>query len=228
MFSRAGLENALDVSFDVNAITTDPVTRELLVSSMRDARADAMLAGLKARGAQFGVRPILGEPGWTSVRRCGPGGDHYDIGVGSIDAQAHLAADGREPAVVDAAVRNTDRRVRRRRATRSRPLLRHGDRGHPRQTLADRSRVRCLVRARARSGASVRLPDTDGPAVDQRPGAISAQGAKGAVSSDGPESPERVQLNKGLVGFLTHTGYTHGGNGYEGSRFFWSNSAIPG
>jgi len=51
MFSRAGLENALDVSFDVNAITTDPVTRELLVSSMRDARADAMLAGLKARGA---------------------------------------------------------------------------------------------------------------------------------------------------------------------------------
>jgi citrate synthase len=28
-----------------------------------------------------------------------------------------------------------------------------------------------------------------------------------------------VQLNKGLVGFLTHTGYTHGGNGYEGIAF---------
>src|SRR6202163_3102525 len=51
------------------------------------------------------------------------------------------------------------------------------------------------------------------------PGAISAQGAKGAVSADGPESPERVQLNKALVGFLTHTGYTHGGNGYEGIAF---------
>ena len=51
------------------------------------------------------------------------------------------------------------------------------------------------------------------------PGAISAQGAKGAVSADGPETPERVQLNKALVGFLTHSGYTHGGNGYEGIAF---------
>ncbi|MBR8257570.1 CoA-binding protein [Burkholderia ambifaria] len=51
------------------------------------------------------------------------------------------------------------------------------------------------------------------------PGSISAQGAKGAVSADGPESPERVQLNKALVGFLSHSGYTHGGNGYEGIAF---------
>lgn len=51
------------------------------------------------------------------------------------------------------------------------------------------------------------------------PGAISAQGAKGAVSSDGPEQPDRVQLNKALVGFLSHTGYAHGGNGYEGIAY---------
>jgi succinyl-CoA synthetase alpha subunit len=51
------------------------------------------------------------------------------------------------------------------------------------------------------------------------PGAISAQGAKGAVSADGPEQPERVQLNKALIGFLTHTGYAHGGNGYEGIAY---------
>jgi hypothetical protein len=51
------------------------------------------------------------------------------------------------------------------------------------------------------------------------PGTISAQGAKGAVSSDGPEDPSRVQLNKALLGFLTHTGYAHGGNGYEGIAF---------
>jgi len=51
------------------------------------------------------------------------------------------------------------------------------------------------------------------------PGAISAQGAKGAVSADGPEAPERVQLNKALIGFLSHTGFTHGGNGYEGIAF---------
>jgi len=51
------------------------------------------------------------------------------------------------------------------------------------------------------------------------PGTISAQGAKGAVAADGPEQPERVQLNKAMVGFLTHSGYAHGGNGYEGVAF---------
>jgi len=51
------------------------------------------------------------------------------------------------------------------------------------------------------------------------PGTISAQGAKGAVSADGPETPERIQINKGIIGFLTHTGFAHGGNGYEGIQF---------
>ncbi len=50
-------------------------------------------------------------------------------------------------------------------------------------------------------------------------GTISAQGCKGAVSADGPESPERVQINKGMIGFLTHTGFAHGGNGFEGIQF---------
>jgi hypothetical protein len=50
-------------------------------------------------------------------------------------------------------------------------------------------------------------------------GSISAQGCKGAVSADGPESPERVQINKAMIGFLTHTGFAHGGNGFEGIRF---------
>ena len=51
------------------------------------------------------------------------------------------------------------------------------------------------------------------------PGTISAQGAKGAVAADGPETPERVQLNKAVIGFLSHTGFAHGGNGYEGIAF---------
>jgi hypothetical protein len=50
-------------------------------------------------------------------------------------------------------------------------------------------------------------------------GSISAQGCKGAVSADGPESPERVLLNKGMMGFLTHTGFSHGGAGFEGIQF---------
>jgi len=51
------------------------------------------------------------------------------------------------------------------------------------------------------------------------PGTISAQGAKGAVSADGPEVPQRVQVNKAYVGFLTHTGFAHGGNGFEAMQF---------
>jgi succinyl-CoA synthetase alpha subunit len=51
------------------------------------------------------------------------------------------------------------------------------------------------------------------------PGTISAQGAKGAVSADGPETPERVQLNKAMLGFLSHSGFAHGGNGFEGMQF---------
>ncbi|MBF0283387.1 MAG: CoA-binding protein [Magnetococcales bacterium] len=55
--------------------------------------------------------------------------------------------------------------------------------------------------------------------ISNGPGTISAQGAKGAVSSDGPEDPKRVQINKGYLGFLTHTGFAHGGNGYEAIAF---------
>jgi hypothetical protein len=55
--------------------------------------------------------------------------------------------------------------------------------------------------------------------ITNGPGTISAQGAKGAVSADGPEQPGRVQINKGYIGFLTHTGFAHGGNGYEAAAF---------
>ena len=55
--------------------------------------------------------------------------------------------------------------------------------------------------------------------ISNGPGTISAQGSKGAVSSDGPEDPSRVQINKAFIGFLTHTGFAHGGNGYEAIAF---------
>ena len=55
--------------------------------------------------------------------------------------------------------------------------------------------------------------------ISNGPGSISAQGAKGAVSADGPQTPSRVQINKAMAGFLTHSGYSHGGNGFEGMAF---------
>ncbi|MEJ2327431.1 MAG: CoA-binding protein [Chromatiaceae bacterium] len=87
-----------------------------------------------------------------------------------------------------------------------------------------------------------RRPDEDerfaftvllGLTASNGPGTISAQGAKGAVSADGPEVPERVQINKAYVGFLSHTGFAHGGNGFEAmqfliARFGGLNLADPG
>ncbi len=55
--------------------------------------------------------------------------------------------------------------------------------------------------------------------ISNGPGTISAQGCKGGVSADGPEDPARVQINKAFIGFLTHTGFAHGGNGYEAIAF---------
>src|SRR5262249_10520327 len=55
--------------------------------------------------------------------------------------------------------------------------------------------------------------------ISNGPGSISAQGAKGAVAADGPQTSSRVQINKAMVGFHTHSGYSHGGNGYEGMAF---------
>lgn len=55
--------------------------------------------------------------------------------------------------------------------------------------------------------------------ISNGPGTISAQGCKGGVSADGPEDPQRVQINKAFIGFLTHTGFAHGGNGYEAIAF---------
>jgi succinyl-CoA synthetase alpha subunit len=55
--------------------------------------------------------------------------------------------------------------------------------------------------------------------ISNGPGSISAQGAKGAVAADGPQTPGRVQINKAMLGFLAHSGYSHGGNGFEGMAF---------
>ena len=35
--------------------------------------------------------------------------------------------------------------------------------------------------------------------ITNGPGTISAQGSKGAVSADGPETPDRVQINKAFI-----------------------------
>ncbi len=51
-FAAAGLTSALDEAYDLRPVATDAATRDLLVGAKPDAKADAMLAGLRARGAK--------------------------------------------------------------------------------------------------------------------------------------------------------------------------------
>jgi succinyl-CoA synthetase alpha subunit len=76
-----------------------------------------------------------------------------------------------------------------------------------------------LIGERARTTDLFAFQVLVGLLISNAVGSISAQGCKGAVSADGPETPSRVQLNKAMAGFLTHTGYSHGGAGYEGIIF---------
>ncbi|TMA32269.1 MAG: CoA-binding protein, partial [Deltaproteobacteria bacterium] len=51
-FSQAGLKSATDASFDLTSVKADAPMRALLTADRPDARAELMLAGLRARGAQ--------------------------------------------------------------------------------------------------------------------------------------------------------------------------------
>ncbi len=216
-FAAADVTSAVDDRFEISRI--DPTGCERLVTRARDDRAEAMLAALAVRGVQsVPVRWLQSLPGHPTV----------DAVLAAITTTlgwsplmrkriSRLTAESLPwwvqlfGALIGA----------------SAPPLRHEKERFCGVALEELLNERSLseicfialfgLQPGAKDlfafGHLVGLLLTNGP------GAISAQGAKGAVSSDGPESPERVQLNKALIGFLTHSGYTHGGNGYEGVAF---------
>ena len=85
-----------------------------------------------------------------------------------------------------------------------------------------------LTGRRPAPGDALALQILMGLLISNGPGAITAQGAKGAVSADGPQAPDRVQINKAIMGFLSHSGYSHGGNGFEGMAFLIEQFADTG
>jgi hypothetical protein len=218
-FAAAGLRSAVDPGFDVAAVASDDAARALLCSTQPDAHAQALLAAFDARGAQSTfvrhLRSLGGHPhadavcaalattiGWGPLMRkrvsrlsveCLPTWlQLFGTLIGaSVDASRH--GPGHFCGIAEA------------------DLL-------GRRSLTETAFIALL--GRAPSVADLFSFQTlVGLLLSNGPGTISAQGAKGAVSSDGPESPERVQLNKSLIGFLSHCGYAHGGNGYEGVAF---------
>jgi hypothetical protein len=216
-FSAAGLKDALDESFALGGVLEAGAAS--MLGAAPDPRAEAMLEGLRVRGARSVFLRFLerlgGHPtadavlaaitttlGWGPLMRkrvsrltveCLPAWMQlFGTSIGaSVDTSRHEAT--RFCGISEA------------------------------DLLGARSltEVACvaLLHAQPRPGDLFAFQTLVGLLLSNGPGTISAQGAKGAVSSDGPEQPERVQLNKGMIGFLTHCGYAHGGNGYEGVAF---------
>jgi succinyl-CoA synthetase alpha subunit len=216
-FAAAGLADAGDEAFDFSKVK--PVDRALFVADKPDSKARAMLAGLKARGAKSAfvryVEGLGGHPTADSVLAAiaatlawGPLTRKriskttaeslpwwmrlFGTMIGaSVDASRHTAESFCGIPLSDL--------IGKRSLTDIACVALIGQEPKPVDLFAFQALVGLLL--------------TNGP------GAISAQGAKGATSADGPEAPGRVQFNKALVGFLTHSGYAHGGNGYEGVAF---------
>ncbi|HEV2611828.1 MAG TPA: CoA-binding protein, partial [Noviherbaspirillum sp.] len=219
LFSRAGLKSALDERFDFQTIEIDTETRKLLIAETADPLAQRMLEGIKARS----VKSVF-------IR--------FLVGLGD-----YPTADAVIAAIVTTLAWGPLMRKRISQATAanlpwwirlfgmvlgaSAPSTQHEKTrfcGIDQQDiLGTRSLTEMAYRAllgQEPTPANLFAFQTlVGLLLTNGPGTISAQGAKGAVSADGPENPERVQLNKAMVGFLTHSGYTHGGNGYEGIAF---------
>ena len=218
-FSAAGLKDALDESFMLDRLLEAGSGGASMLAALPDPRAQAMLDGLRARGARsvfvrylerLGGHPsadavlaaITTTLGWGPLMRkrvsrltveCLPAWMQlFGTLIGaSVDASRHETTRFCGIDEVD--------------------LL-------GRRSLTEVAYV-ALLHGQPRGGDLFAFQTLVGLLLSNGPGTISAQGAKGAVSSDGPEQPERVQLNKGLLGFLTHCGYAHGGNGYEGVAF---------
>lgn len=218
-FAAAGLHDALDENFGVAALLSSDAARRLLLTSAPDPRAQALLAGFEARGARSVfvrfVQRLGGHPstagvlaaiattiGWGPLMRKRVS----RLTVESLPAWLQLFG-----TLLGASV-DASRHEAGRFCGIAEPDL-----------LGQRSITAVAFAAllgREPQGADLAGFQTLlGLLLSNGPGTISAQGVKGAVSSDGPEQPGRVQLNKAMIGFLSHCGFAHGGNGYEGVAF---------
>jgi hypothetical protein len=222
LFAHRGLLDARDQEFDFSSIEVDPQTRALFAahaSEANDPRPEAMLKAVRDRGGRslflkfiesLGVRPsrdailaaIATTIAWGPLMR---------KRISRLTAESlpwYLRLYG---VMIGASI----------------PLRhhRHGslwgisrEERFSRWSMADV--LFLALTGREPGGGEARpLQILIGLLISNGPGSISAQGAKGAVSADGPQTPGRVQINKAMVGFLSHSGYSHGGNGFEGIAF---------
>jgi succinyl-CoA synthetase alpha subunit len=222
LFAYSGMLDSRDENFDFGAISVDQSIRDLFAATAAEAddpRPEAMLEAVQHRGGRsvflkfltsLGVRPsrdailaaIATTIAWAPLMR---------KRISRITAESlpwYLRLYG---VMIGASIEGRHHQ--------------HGAlRGVPRdQRFGQWSMADFLFLALTGKKPTVEearpLQILIGLLISNGPGSITSQGAKGAVSADGPQSPGRVQINKAMVGFLTHSGYSHGGNGYEGMAF---------
>jgi succinyl-CoA synthetase alpha subunit len=222
LFGHSGLKTGDQDGFDFSGIQANAEQRSALVSKNPDAKAAAMLAGLKARGAKSVFVDYL-----NSLN----GHPTADAVLAAITTTISWGA-----LMKKKITRNTVRNFpwyARLFAT----IIGASDEGgkHKESTFCGVPVSDLINSWSATEMAYLALIDETptpeklfpfqvllGLIISNGPGTISAQGCKGAVSADGPETPDRVQINKAMIGFLTHTGFSHGGNGFEGMQFLIS------
>ena len=215
----AGLRDALAEDFDCRALADDAELVALVRAPAPDARAEAMLAGLAARGARSvpvrllqhtGV-PLSADAVLAAITTTLAWGPLMRKRVSRLSAESLPWWMQLVGTLIGASAPAAQHEAGRFCGIDEAELLGAGS----------LTALACqALLGRAPQPADLFAYQTlVGILLTNGPGTISAQGAKGAVSADGPETPQRVQLNKAVVGFLTHTGYAHGGNGFEGVQF---------
>lgn len=219
-FAEAGLTDALDENFDVSPVTEDDALTKLLMQATPDPRAEALINAITARRARsVFLRYLRGLGGHPT----------YDAVLGAIATtltwkplmRKRISRATAESlpwwlqlfgVLLGASVSATEHKPTAFCGVSNEKLM-------SRYTLGEIGCLALLGRNKADTGCVFIFDTLIGLLLSNGPGTISAQGAKGAVSADGPESPDRVQLNKATIGFLSHCGYAHGGNGYEAVAF---------
>ena len=222
LFAHSGLKDGRDETFDTSGVTMDDDRRAMFLATddeADDPRPEAMLAAVQARGGTSVFLKYLSGFGQRLNRDAILAAIALTISWGPLMRKRITRLTARTlpwylrlyGVMVGASIPGRHHQ--------------HGSLcGIPREerfdqwTMADLCYLAMTGKRPAKAEAEM-LQVLVGLLISNGPGSISAQGAKGAVAADGPQTPDRVQINKAMVGFLTHTGYSHGGNGFEGMAF---------
>jgi succinyl-CoA synthetase alpha subunit len=222
LFAFSGLRDSRDEGFDFSSIKIDGTTRDLFLATAADAddpRPEAMLQAVRQRGGKSLFLKFVGSLGGrpsrdailAAIATTLAWGPLMRKRISRITAETlpwYLRLYG---VMIGASIPGN--------------YHQHGSlRGIPREERFGRWSMAdflflALTGKKPSAAEALPLQILIGLLISNGPGAITSQGAKGAVAADGPQTPGRVQINKAMIGFLTHSGYSHGGNGFEGMSF---------